>query len=166
MNRFFRTITAVVVAVLLIGLLHGAALAQTDDRLANLMQETDLKFKVLNEYSYLVPFETDNNGQIDVYVTYNNEEKDFALIYTTLLDYEDGHEFRPEVAYRALKINNDYPAVKLCLDTSHGDLDAQTEQYMRTLDAQALSLHINMIAAIADRFMTELSDLEEGNTQG
>lgn len=161
-GKLYRIMMVLTAVVLLLGAACSTAVAQTEDRLANLIQQTDLKFKVLDPHSYLVPFETDARDRINVYVTYRSEKKEFALMYTTLLDYEDDHEFRPQVLSRALRINNDYAGVKLCLDPERGDLDGQMELYMPTLDAESLSLHINMIAAIADKFMPELSDLEEG----
>lgn len=151
----------IVVVIILIAAAHQTAFAQSNDRLATIMQETDLKFKVLNQYSYLTPFQTDTHDRINVYVTYKSEDKEFVLIYTTLLDYEDGHEFRPELLHRALRINNDYPGVKLSLDPERGDIDGQTELYVPTLNAESLSLHIHMIAAMADRFMPALSEMEE-----
>ncbi|MFO7947208.1 MAG: hypothetical protein R6V19_10355 [Armatimonadota bacterium] len=163
-SRAFPVALAAVIVVLLCA--GMVAFAQDNDRLASLMQQTDLKFKVLSEYSYLVPFKTDDHEQLDVYVTYSTPEKECALIYTTVLDYEDGHDFRAPVMSRALQINNDYPWAKFALDAGNGDLDLQSEPVMRTLDAEALDMQINLIAALTDKFMDELSDLEEGNTQG
>ncbi len=162
-RALFVTIIAVSVLVWCVG---TPVTAEPDDTLAGLMRDTDLKYKVIDEYSYLAPFERDNEETLDVFITYNNEKKNFVLIFTTLLDYEDGHEFSPEVLARAMKINNDYPVVKLCLDVENGDLDCQSEVYVRTLDAQSLEMHINFVASIADKFTEELKAMEEGEAVG
>lgn len=150
---------------ILIGGTNTPATAE-EDKLSELLQETNLKYREINDYSYVVPFETEQNGTIDVFVTYNNEKKNFVLIFTTLLDYEDGHEFTPDVMARALVINNDYPAIKLCIDTENGDLDCQSEIYVRTLDAKSLDMHINFVAGVADAVGAELTAMEEGEAEG
>jgi len=171
MNRHLMradwTILVTVIAVsVLVSCLCTPVTADPDDKLASLMKDTELKYKVIDESSYLVPFERDGEETLDVFVTYNNEEKKFVLIFTTILDYEDGHEFSPEVLARAMKINNDYPVIKLCLDVENGDIDCQSEAYVRTLDAQSLDMHINFVAGIADEFAEELKAMEEGEAVG
>lgn len=163
-TRAFPVAAVAVIAVLLCASL--VSFAQDNDRLASLMQQTDLKFKVLSEHSYLVPFKSDEHDEIRIYVTYSTPKKECALIYATVLDYEDGHDFRAAVLSRALQINNDYPWAKFALDASNGDLDLQSEPVMRTLDAEALDMQINLVAALTDKFIDELVDLEEGNTEG
>ncbi len=166
MTTGWATIMVLTLVGLMAGALQAPVAAQTEDKLASLIKDTGLKYKALDEYSYHVPFELDDDRTLDVFVTYNNEEKKFVLIFTTLLDYEDGHEFKPEVMARALAINNDYPVIKLCLDAEHGDLDCQSEVYVRTLDAQSLDMHINLVAAIAAQLADELKAMEEGEAVG
>jgi hypothetical protein len=142
--------------------------ADTPDPLRTMMEETDLKYKVIDEYSYLVPFELgeDEENTLDVFVTYNNDEKKFVLIFCTILDYEDGHDFRGETLARAMKINNDYPVIKLCLDADNGDLDCQSEVYVRTMDATSLEMYINFVASMTLQFFDELHALEEEEAVG
>ena len=162
---------ALVVAVMCVvaGSLAMPARADDEDPLQAMLDQTDLKYRVLDENSYIVPFEiegADEDETLDVFLTYNNDEKKFALMFCTILDYEDGHDFRPETMLRALRINNDFPAIKLCIDADNGDLDCQAEVYMRTLDAESLDMYINFVASMATKFAEELHALEEGEAVG
>lgn len=156
-------VTLMALAVSLLGM---PTTAQAAEKLADLMGDTELKYEALDEISYLVPFEMEGDKTLEVYVTYNNEEKNFVLVFATVLNYEDNHEFRPETMARAMQINNDYPVIKLCLDSKNGDLDCQVEAYVRTLDGQALEMYIHFIAAMTAQFEEELRQIEDGLAVG
>ncbi len=166
-TAYTRTLLLATAVCLVAGGMSVAARADdVNDPLRAMMEDTGLKYKIIDEHSYLVPFELDDEGTLDVFVTYNNEDKKFVLVFCTILDYEDGHQFRPETMARALKLNNDYPAVKLCLDVDNGDIDCQAEAYVRTLDADALDMYINFVASMAVKFFEELYTLEEPEAVG
>jgi hypothetical protein len=151
-------LTALSVAIAFIAV---PAFAQAD-KLADLLAKTDLVYDTLNENLYLLPFETEDEGTINVLVTYSNEEKQFLLIFTTVLDYEDYHGYKSETLAAALRISNDHQAIKMCLDIENGDIDCQVEPYLRILDAEALDMYINLVVGIAAQYKEELSNLEEG----
>ncbi len=149
------TLGALVLTAVLAGaliLLHGSVIAQDEDAnpLKDLLEKTDLKLRPLDDESWIVPFDADDGSTFDVYVTYNNDKKKFAIIFATVVDKEDKFEFSREVLEACMKLNNDYPASKFCLDYDHGDIDCQSEVYMATLTPESLFMHINLVAALAD----------------
>ncbi|NPV49134.1 MAG: hypothetical protein HPY69_19495 [Armatimonadetes bacterium] len=147
---------AVVMTAILAGalglLLHGTVSAQDEEAnpLKDLLEKTGLKTRALDDESWIVPFDAQDGGTIDVYVTYNNEKKKFAMIFATVVDKDDKFEFGREVLVECMKLNNDYPACKFCLDYDHGDIDCQSEVLISTLTAESLDMHINLVAALAD----------------
>jgi len=150
---------------LLAGLLltATAGFAENPD-LGELLKATGLKHTALEgqEDSWRVPFEGDNGKTLEVYVTYNDEKKQFALIFATVVDREDNYVYSREVLVECMKLNNDYPGVKFVLDEKHGDLDCQTEAYMGTITAESLGMYINLVASMANENMAKLNQLAGG----
>lgn len=159
------TLGALVLTAVLAGalglLLHGTVAAQDEEAnlLKDLLEKTDLKTRALDDESWIVPFDARDGSTIDVYVTYNNEKKKFAMIFATVVDKDDKFEFGREVLAECMKLNNDYPACKFCLDYDHGDIDCQSEVLISTLTAEALDMHINLVAALADEQAANLRAL-------
>ena len=130
---------------------HGAMAAEGDaNPLKALLEKTALKNRSLDDESWVVPFDAKDGGTIDVYVTYNNEKKKFAMVFATVVDKSDKYDYPKEILQECMKLNNDYPACKFCLDYDHGDIDCQSEVLMSTLTSEALDMHINLVAALAD----------------
>jgi hypothetical protein len=145
----------------MVGALLPACQAQAQDEnpLKTLLDKTELKYKKLDETSWIVPFDAKEGKTIDVYLTYNDDKKKFALIFSTVVDKEDKYEFGKEVLDEAMKLNNDYPGVKFCLDADHGDIDVQSEVYMSTLTPEVLSMYVNLVAQMADDNSQKLNAL-------
>jgi hypothetical protein len=133
--------------------------AQEADPLGAMIAKSGLKFRELEKGSWVVPFDAGEGKTMDVYVTYNNEKKKFAMIFTTVVDKEDNYAFSKEILLEAMKLNNDYPACKFCLDAANGDIDCQSEVYMATLTPESLDMHINLVAALADENSKKLNEL-------
>jgi len=133
--------------------------AQGDNPLKDLLAKTTLKNRALDNESWVVPFDGKDGESIDVYVTYNNEKRKFAMVFATVVDKEDKFDFDKDVLLECMKLNNDYPACKFCLDYDHGDIDCQTEVLMATLTPESLAMHINLIAAMVDEQKAELRKL-------
>jgi hypothetical protein len=147
---------------LLAGLLLAATagFAQNQD-LGELLKATGLKHTALEgqDNSWRVPFEGEAGKTLEVYVTYNDDKKQFALIFATVVDREDNYVFSREVLVECMKLNNDYPGVKFVLDEKHGDIDCQTEAYMGTITAESLGMYINLVASMANENMAKLNQL-------
>lgn len=133
--------------------------AADDNPLKTMLEKTQLKSRALDDTSWIVPFDAKDGGNIDVYVTYNNEKRKFAMIFATVVDKDDKFDFGKDVLVEAMKLNNDYPACKFCLDYDHGDIDCQSEVLMSTLTPETLDMHINLVAALADEQGPKLKDL-------
>jgi len=162
-RRTKLAVAAVVGVVLAASALVGVGRnvsAQGDNPLADLLKKTDLKFRSLDEESWVVPFDIGEGKTRDVYVTYNNEKKKFAMIFTTVVNKDDKHDYGAPILLESMKLNNDYPACKFCLDYDNGDIDCQSEVYMETLTPQSLALHINLVAAVASDHGEKLNQLE------
>ena len=129
---------AVTVAFLAIACAVMPTSAHAADVLKDMIAKTGLQYDTIGEDLYIVPFETEDGDTLSVFVTYSNEEQKFVLIFCTVLDYEDEHQFKQETLATAMRINNDYPIIKMCLDADNGDIDCQVEPYVRTLDPEAL----------------------------
>lgn len=154
-----------VVIALLAGLLLAATagFAQNKD-LGELLKATGLKHSALEgqEDSWRVPFESDDGKTLDVYLTYNDDKKQFALIFATVVDREDNYVYNREVLVECMKLNNDYPGVKFVLDEKHGDIDCQAEAYMETLTAESLGMYLNLVASMGNENMAKLNQLAGG----
>lgn len=137
----------------------GSVSAQEDNPLKDMLAKTNLKNRALDNESWVVPFDGKGGESIDVYVTYNNEKHRFAMIFATVVDKEDKYDYDKDILLECMKLNNDYPACKFCLDYDHGDIDCQTEVLMSTLTPESLAMHINLIAAMADEQKDELRKL-------
>lgn len=166
MNRRSNTMSAVLVGMAIV---FGAILpacqaqaqeqAQDDNPLKALLDQTGLKYKKLDDTSWIVPFDAKEGKTIDVYLTYNDDKKKFALIFSTVVDKDDNYEFGKEVLAEAMKLNNDYPGIKYCLDADHGDIDVQSEIYMSGLNAEVLTMYVNLVAQMADDNAEKLNAL-------
>lgn len=164
-NRAMRLLLLIVAALVFTG---AAAQADEDEKastsLADLMPATGLKFTVPKEVPdvWIVPFDTSNGGTLEVYVTYNDEGKAFALIFATLVDEKVSYTPSRELLLEAMKFNNDWPGVKLVYDAEHGDVDCQTEVYLKkgTVTPEVLADMINNLAARADEVQPKLQQLK------
>jgi len=166
MRKLSRSGKTLVAALAVIGLLAGSLTcilcsvsAQGDNPLEQLLKDTELKYRALDEESWVVPFDIGEGQTIDVYVTYNNEKKKFAMIFATVVNKDDKHDYNQEILLECMKLNNDYPACKFCLDYDNGDIDCQSEVYMETLTSKSLDLHINLVASVASEHQEKLQQL-------
>jgi hypothetical protein len=158
-----------VATALLAGLLFATAGAFADaPDLGALLQATGLKYSALEgqENSWRVPFEGEGGKTLDVFVTYNDDKKQFALIFATVVDREDNYDFGREVLAECMKLNNDFPGVKFVLDGKHGDIDCQTEVYMSTITAESLGMYINLVASMSNENSAKLNQLAGGGGEG
>ena len=117
----------VAVMCVVAGSLAMPARADDEDPLQAMLDQTDLKYRVLDESSYIIPFEIEVGEDyytLYVFLTYNNEDKKFALMFCTILDYEDATTSARDDAAR-LRINNDFPAISSAFDADNGDLTAR-----------------------------------------
>jgi len=166
-SRFRALLGYAVMAALLAGVLSmsaGSALAAEEEAvkgnpLKALLEKTGLKFSAIDEESWRASFEGKDGKVINVFITYNNEKKKFAMIFTTVVDKDDKYEYGVEVLTECMKLNNDFPACKFCLDYDNGDIDCQTELLLSTLTPEALAMHINLVAALADEHSEKLNSL-------
>lgn len=124
-----------------------------------LLDKTGLKYKPLDEESWIVPFDAKEGKTLDVYLTYNDSNRKFALIFSTVVDKEDKYAYGKDVLAEAMKLNNDYPGVKFCLDADHGDIDVQSEVLMQTLTPEVLAMYVNLVAQMADDNTKKLNEL-------
>lgn len=156
-----------VVAIVGLAVLGGAALlliastTQAADKnpLAGLLGKTGLTYHKLDDESWLVPFDTKENKTIEVFVTYADSKKKFALVFTTVVDEADKFDYSKAVLVECMKMNNDYPGVKFCLDYDSGAIDCQSEILMTNLDAKVLADYINRVASMADSSSQTLNEL-------
>lgn len=156
------TVAVLVGAAFLAGaatLLVRQAQAQDDNPLKTMLDKSGLKYKKLDDTSWIVPFDAKDDKSLDVYVTYNDDKKKFALIFSTVVDKDDNFDFGKDVLLEAMKLNNDYPGVKFCVDVDHGDLDVQSEVLMSTLTPEVLSTYINLVAQMTDDNSKKLNEL-------
>ena len=162
MTRTTRTMwTLMAVAASL--MLCAGAYAQGKD-LASLLKATGLKHTALEgvEDSWRVPFDAAGGKTLDVFVTYNDDKKHFALIFATVVDREANYAYNRDVLVKAMKLNNDFPGIKFVLDEKNGDIDCQTEVYMETITVESLTMYINLVASMGDENMAELNRLAGG----
>lgn len=143
----------------LLALLVCQVQAQDDNPLKTILDKTELKYKKLDDNSWIVPFDAKDDKSLDVYVTYNDDKRKFALIFATIVDKEDKFNFDKEVLLEGMKLNNDFPGVKFCADVDHGDIDVQSEVLMTILTPEVLSMYINLVAQMADDHSKDLNDL-------
>ena len=136
-----------------------AAAVDQANPLKAMLDKSGLKYKKLDDESWIVPFDAKDGKTLDVYLTYNDTNRKFALIFSTVVDKEDKYDFPKAVLVEAMKLNNDYPGVKFCLDADHGDIDVQTEVLMQTLTPEVLSMFVNLVAQMADDNGQKLNDL-------
>lgn len=136
-----------------------AAAAEVNNPLKDLLDKTGLKYKKLDDESWIVPFDAKEGETLDVYLTYNDSNRKFALVFSTVVDKEDNYNFPKEALVEAMKLNNDFPGVKFCLDIDHGDIDVQTEALMQTLTPETLTMFVNLVAQMADDNAKKLNDL-------
>ena len=153
-----------IVAVLAAALFVSAAGFAQEKNLGELLKATGLKYSALEgqEDSWRVPFDAQGGKTLNTLVTYNDDKKQFALIFATVVDRTDGYSFNRDVLAECMKLNNDYPGMKFVLDEKHGDIDCQTEVYMSTITAEALGMYINLVASMADGHMAKLNELAGG----
>lgn len=158
----YRTLRTTWVLPALVAL-ASAAWAQAP-QLADLMPQTGLKYSALEGQAdtWRVPFDGRDGKNIDVFVTYNDDNKQFALIFATVVDREDKFSFNVEVLTEAMKLSNDYPGMKFVLDEDHGDIDCQSEVYMATITAESLGMYINLVASMSDEHKARLNELAGG----
>lgn len=157
-------LVAVLAAILL---LSAGAFAQ-EKNLGDLLKETGLKYSALEGQadSWRVPFDAKEGATMDVFVTYNDDKRQFALIFATVVDREDNYSYGREVLVEAMKLNNDFPGVKFVLDEKHGDIDCQTEVYMTTITTESLAMYVNLVASMADENAAKLQQLAGGGKEG
>jgi len=153
----------VVAATLLVS---AGAFADGQD-LGALLKATGLKYSALEGVadSWRVPFDAKEGKTLDVFVTYNDDKKHFALIFATVVDREDNYAYNRDLLAAAMKLNNDLPGIKFVLDQKNGDIDCQTEVYMATITAESLAMYINLVASIGDENMADLTKLAAGGGQ-
>lgn len=136
-----------------------SAQAQDDNPLKALLDKSGLKYTKLDDESWIVPFDAEGGNTLNVYVTYNDDKKRFALIFSTVVDKDDNFSYGKDLLQEAMKLNNDFAGIKFCLDAEHGDIDCQSEVLMSTLNAEVLSMYINMVAEKADTYSKKLNEL-------
>jgi hypothetical protein len=156
-------VTALVGTALLAGalalLVSHQVHAEDDNPLKTMLDKTELKYKKLDDNSWIIPFDAKDDKSLDVYVTYNDDKRKFALIFSTVVDKEDKYNFDKDVLLEAMKLNNDFPGVKFCADVDHGDIDVQSEVLMSTVTPEVLSMYINLVAQMADDNAKKLNEL-------
>ena len=155
-------VTALVSTAILAGLLALLVCqvqAEDDNPLKAVLDKTELKYKKLDDTSWIIPFDAKDNKSLDVYVTYNDDKKKFALVFATVVDKDDKFDYNKDVLLEAMKLNNDFPGVKFCADVDHGDIDVQSEVLMTTLTPEVLSMYINLVAQMADDNSKKLNEL-------
>lgn len=158
------TRTCLALAVLMLLLAPGAGAAGEAPDLERLLQETGLKYRTLSPEAFAIPFEARDGRSIEVYLTWWDSDRDFALLFTTVLDLEDQHAFTPDLMREALQLNNGHPTAKFVIDADRGDLDCQTELDATTLTAESLKKHLDLLAAVADDTRARLEALEGAGT--
>lgn len=154
-----------IVGLILASLLLTAAAGLAEDKsLADVLKATGLKYSALEgqENSWRVPFEGQGGKNLDVFITYNDDKKQFALIFATVVDREDNFAYNRETLAECMKLNNDFPGIKFVLDEKHGDIDCQTEVYMSTITTESLAMYINLVASMGDEHAAKLNQLAGG----
>jgi len=167
MSRKIRHGKGLLVALSLLAVLCGVLVLTagplgaepTSPDLEQLMSQTGLKYSQTAPTVWVVPFDGDSGRRFEVFVTYNDDGRLYALIFTTVVDRADGYQYGREVLAEALKISNDIPGCKLVLDQDYGDIDCQSEQFMENLTTASLIRHIELVAAMADKYYKMLNDL-------
>lgn len=161
--RHYRAVGVTCLALAAVLLLASGAWAQAKT-LEALVKQTGLKFTPLEgaEDSWVFPFETEGDDTLNVYVTYNDEKKRFALLFSTVVDKEDNYVYGREVLAAAMQLSNDYPGMKFVLDGENGDIDCQAEVLMDTITAESLTMYINLVASMADDNAAELNRIAGG----
>lgn len=153
------TLVGTAILVGLLALLVCQVQAEDDNPLKTMLDKTELKYKKLDDTSWIIPFDAKDDKSLDVYVTYNDDKRKFALIFATVVDKEDKFNFGKEVLLEGMKLNNDFPGVKFCVDVDHGDIDVQSEVLMTTVTPEVLSMYINLVAQMADDNAKSLNEL-------
>jgi hypothetical protein len=149
-------------AVLAIGAMSAGLYtvwAQDANPMEKLLKDSGLEYRLVADGIWVVPFDVGEENTLDVTVVYTDTDKDFSLIYTTVVDKDDDYVFNREVLTTAMQHNNDYHACKFCLDSDNGDIDCQNELLMSTLTSEALNIYINQLASVADDTRQHLNEL-------
>lgn len=158
-----RVFGAVVLSVLL-----GGSLAWGQDPKPDNLQEvlagTGLSWQAIEEGvdSWRVSFQDSaETGSIDVYLTYNDDNRRYALIFSTVVDEAPEYIYSQDILAECMKLNNLYPGIKFCLDFANGDIDCQNESLMSTLTSESLSLQLDRVASFVDEYGPTLRAMAE-----
>ncbi|HOX27054.1 MAG TPA: hypothetical protein PLL30_15145 [Candidatus Krumholzibacteria bacterium] len=165
MSRYRRTRRLAIGAVgLATAIACPLARAQsgTPGPLKDLLDQTGLVWSPVEQSvdSWRVPYESsDGRGPVEVFLTYNDDSRQFALLFATVVDRPEYFDFGKDVLVECMRLNNDYSGVKFCLDARYGDIDCQTELLMSALDAETLALSLERVADLADQHRARLDGM-------
>lgn len=161
-KRRQRIISIYAFALLIFTISVPAARAQTTVDIGALLQQTGLKYSSVkdpNAKAWKVPYDDGKGGTVNEYVAYSNGNKDFALIWVTVVDRAPGYNFSYALLTRAMQLNNDEGGIKFVLDGKHGDIDCQTEVYLPTATPQSLRMALDNVAKEATDEWQEMNSL-------
>jgi hypothetical protein len=146
---------------LLVGVITPPARAQAQVDLASLLQQTGLNYSPMAGVAdaWVLNFNGDGGKTLKEYVTYNDEGKQYALIFITVVDGPEHHVFSPALLTEAMELNNALPGAKFVYDEDHGDIDCQTEVPLATATAATLRQALNRVATVASDHMEKLNGL-------
>jgi len=132
------------------------------DPLGTAVEKCGLKCERLaDQTAWKVPFDAKEQGTLNVYVTYNDDKRQYALIFATVVHKTKDFEYSREVLEECMKINSDIPGFKFCLDYSHGDLDCQAELLMSTLTPESLKHHLSLVASMSQQHGPKLRGMAQ-----
>lgn len=163
MMQMITTRKALLICLMALVLAAGLALAQEPaqepDPLAKLVATCGLEVTKLADDAWNIPFDVGKDKPLNVIVSYHDDEKKFALIFTTVVDRKDNFQFNQNVLQECMKLNGEYPVAKFSLDPPAGNLDCEIQTYIPALTAETLRLYASFVASIADENRAKLEQL-------
>lgn len=159
MRQMIGSQKTVLACLLGMALAVGTAVAQEQDPLGKLLAACGLEVTKMADDAWNIPFDVGKDKPLDVIVSYHDDEKKFALIYTTVVDRKDNFQFNQKVLQECMKLNGEYPVAKFSLDPPAGNIDCEIQTYVPSLTADELKLYCSFVASIADDNKANLEQL-------
>jgi len=159
MRQMIGSKRTVLVCLLGFALAAGTAMAQEQDPLGKLLGTCGLEVTKMADDAWNIPFDVGKDKPLNVIVSYHDDEKKFALIYTTVVDRKDNFQFNQKVLQECMKLNGEYPVAKFSLDPPAGNIDCEIQTYVPGLTADELKLYCSFVASIADDNKANLEQL-------
>lgn len=148
MNTRISLTRILVLAAAIAGLTVGPVQARTHVDLLSLLRQTGLKYSPVHNdnEAWKLPFDGPHGKTIKVYLTYSNNQRQFALIFATVVHRQPYYAYSRALLVEAMKLNNDKVGIKYVLDEKNGDIDCQREVYLPTATPASLKRALNNVA--------------------